>query len=163
MVSEQNRVAAGPSQGTTKSTLTFSPDPVLQDQPVATAPAFTALSPAEQTDYTAEITDRLYRWAAAWTEGDVVQYLSYYLPNTSPISGRSYNSWVRERRQRIFPNRNIRVDVSNVEITQLDDNTVITQFNQRYSAKDYNDFSRKQLVWVNRGGNWFINKEVSVD
>jgi len=109
-----------------------------------------------------EITARLSDWAKAWESGDVDTYFSYYAPNYSPTN-QSRKSWMRNRRQRINPEKSIQITISEIRVSQINNpDKLITRFLQKYQAKSYRDSTYKELHWQKREGKWIIVREKSL-
>ncbi len=103
----------------------------------------------------------LDRWSAAWSNGDLESYLSFY--DTSFKSGKfaTKSEWEENRRQSISPERVIEVLISDVQIALKDHKTVVeATFNQKYTAKEYKDNTEKQLLLNRVGNDWKITSEI---
>ena len=126
----------------------------------ATAPA--SQSPKSSGSLESELSDRLTAWAEAWSSGDVARYLSFYSAEFVPENGLSRESWERQRRQRIAPEKAIRVEIEKPVITVIGPNEVRVEFRQNYSSGALADLSDKTLEFRKTGGRWSIVRERAV-
>lgn len=110
----------------------------------------------------AQISDRLQGYVAAWSAGDAKKYLSYYFPARSPIRGLSFEGWRDQRLSKIFPERNISIEIDEIQIVSIDESRAISVFRQSYSAKNYRDKTTKQLTWLKQNGEWYIRHEIAL-
>jgi hypothetical protein len=109
-----------------------------------------------------EVRGRLLDWAAAWSAGDADSYISFYVPDYSPPDS-SRKSWLRDRRRKITPARNIRVTLSIQDMLIDDESRTITAiFEQDYAARNYHDTVRKQMIWLLQNGHWRIQEERTI-
>ena len=125
-------------------------------------PSSTATLPASNDPLAAEISRRLEGYIAAWSNGDAAKYLSFYFPSRSPIRGLSFDSWREQRLSKIFPERDISIQIDEVQILPIDESQAIAVFKQAYSAKNYSDNTTKQLTWLKQDGEWYIRHEIAL-
>jgi tetratricopeptide (TPR) repeat protein len=151
------------------------PAPPEETGPPPTGPAEIATTPAPAALQTAaepvaegrdlalqEARRRLLDWAAAWSAGDADSYISFYVPDYSP-PGSSRKSWLRDRRRKITPARDIRVTLSIQDVLINDASQAITAiFAQDYISRNYHDKVRKQMIWVHKNGQWCIQEERTI-
>lgn len=105
----------------------------------------------------------LDQWRRAWEEGDLNRYLSFYADNFLPANGDSRAEWESQRISRVSPERGINVNLSNIEIFFLQDqSTARAVFEQAYQARNYSDQSRKELMLTNKGNRWYIVGEQEI-
>lgn len=95
----------------------------------------------------------------AWQKGDVNAYLSFYWPEMSPTAGKTYETWRKEREQRVRPEKQIEVSISGVRAKMQDNGDIITTFTQRYSSKGYSDKTKKKVTWRMHSNRWLIVSE----
>ena len=130
--------------------------------PVATTsdPALnqTDSSPTAAVEKT--LRDRLAAWVAAWSGRDVAAYLAFYRADFLPESGASREAWAKQRASRIARANEIQVDVRDVRFAISGDKAT-ADFVQGYVSDSYRDTTSKSLEWVNEGGQWGIQREVS--
>jgi hypothetical protein len=109
-----------------------------------------------------EITQRLFAWAKAWSAGNADKYINYYTPDYS-AAGMSRKQWLNNRKQRISPDKNIQVEITEIDIRLVQKNKkIITFFKQSYRSIHYEDISKKQLKWQKINGEWFISLEKTI-
>ena len=121
------------------------------EKPVEEAPA----SPA------AEIEAFVRHWAAAWSRQDVDDYLSHYAIDFLPADGSSRIVWAAQRRERLTRPKSISVEISDLQITALDDGRARVGFEQAYRASHYQDQVDKTLELTREDGAWKIVREVN--
>ncbi len=111
---------------------------------------------------TLKIERRMQGYLAAWSAGNAEAYLSYYYPDRSPVRGQGFERWKEERQRKIFPERNISVSMSDLQIMPIDNSQAIAVYRQSYSASNYRDETTKQLTWLKQGGEWYIRYEAAL-
>lgn len=124
-----------------------------------TAPATVAATPLAAPDAAAVATvnERVQGWAEAWTAKDVERYLGFYSPTFAPARS-THARWEADRRRMLSKPGPIEVRVANVQ-TSVQQNAVVTRFNQTYRSEGFNDASAKALTWQQSNGEWVIVAE----
>lgn len=84
-------------------------------------------------------------WAAAWQHQDFDQYLSYYSKNFSPEPPLTYDTWVKQRRQRIVGVGEIHLKLSQLQVSCTGNKASIS-FVQDYSLGGYQFKNSKRVV-----------------
>ncbi len=75
----------------------------------------------------------------------------------------SRKQWLNNRKQRISPDKNIQVEITEIDIRLVQKNKkIITFFKQSYRSIHYEDISKKQLKWQKINGEWFISLEKTI-
>jgi tetratricopeptide (TPR) repeat protein len=109
-------------------------------------------------------TDAVYEvvvvWAKAWGRKDVNAYLNMYSTSFRPVSGESYQSWAKERRDRIEGKRRISVSLESPTVVVKGD-TAVVKFRQIYEADSLSANSRKVLKLNKVQGSWKIVEETT--
>lgn len=109
-------------------------------------------------------TDAVYAvvaaWAKAWGRKDVNTYLNMYSTSFRPVSGESYQSWAKERRDRIEGKRRISVALESPTVVVKND-TATVKFRQIYEADNLSANSRKTLKLNKTQGYWKIVEETT--
>ncbi len=100
------------------------------------------------------------RWAAAWQEQRVDDYLDSYSEEFFPPDS-SRAEWTGQRRQRISTPESIEVTISDLRVS-LDQGVAHARFRQSYRADHYSDVVDKRLVFELEEGNWKIVEETSL-
>ncbi|MFK5894062.1 MAG: hypothetical protein QM504_12645 [Pseudomonadota bacterium] len=104
----------------------------------------------------------LDKWLIAWSKGNVDSYITFYSKDFSPAN-KTRIQWIANRKQRIKPEKKIRITLSELEFNVIrKDKTIRSQFMQKYSSIHYSDFSKKQLIWKNINGTWQISSERTI-
>lgn len=104
--------------------------------------------------------NRTNSWAKAWENKDVNSYIAFYSPAFKPEEG-SYESWVNNRRDRIARAQQIDIEISELQVIPSFDkpDEYEISFIQDYSAKNYQERSKKILTWKESKGVWQIIRE----
>lgn len=97
-------------------------------------------------------------WAKAWSDKNMGGYLKAYDSRFETPSGQNRKAWEQERRDRILPKSNIRVQLSKMAI-HTQGSVATVRFVQSYQADQLNVSSRKTLTLAKRGNQWLITQE----
>jgi len=111
-----------------------------------------------------DMNDRLERWRDAWQTGLADYYLDFYSENFQPSGNLTLAEWVEQRKFRISPDKAIKIQLSNFEISfsnEMNLSTVL--FDQQYSSQGYSERSRKKTIWVKEESEWKIISEAQVE
>ena len=120
-------------------------------------PADALANDKSSTDRSKQVTDKLAGWLKAWEQQDVNTYLSFYSNKFKTLKG-SYAMWRNTRHRALKANKNLSIQVSNIQTSQ-NKNIIELNFIQRFNSKKYSDVGIKELVWIKTGGDWKILKE----
>jgi hypothetical protein len=85
-------------------------------------------------------------WANAWVEHDMERYFDAYAASISPLENIEYTQWKNSRIARLTQSRDIKVNITMIEIKPLSENNIGVQFIQQYASQGYSDNIIKQLV-----------------
>ncbi len=118
-------------------------------------------TPTVSSSSTGAFTAAVQTWADAWSNQDVDGYINSYVPNYSP-DGLSNSAWQAQRNQRLTKPTYIKVTLANLSATQLNANTAIVTFNQRYESNTYQDMTNKEITLVRIQNSWKISSERSL-
>jgi len=123
-------------------------------------PADALANDKSSTDRSKQVTDKLAGWLKAWEHQDVNTYLSFYSNKFKTLKG-SHAKWRNTRHRALKANKNLSIQVSNIQTSQTSQNKNIIEINfiQRFNSKKYSDVGIKELVWINDGSDWKILKE----
>jgi hypothetical protein len=131
---------------------------------VASGPTPAAISlPIEAKAKTADIKDieRLVQgWSRAWSTKDVAGYLGYYSPDYFPGDVASRPDWEQQRQDRLTRPKSIKVQVDQLKVEVIDEQTASAVFLQRYRSDRISDTVRKQLRMKLQNGHWMIIEEI---
>jgi len=100
-------------------------------------------------------------WARAWSAKDAKAYIDYYTATYAP-AGVSRSDWIRQRHDRINKPKQIKVSISNVQVYDMDKQSIRIQLQQDYESDRYHDLSRKEFLLAQQNGKWKIYKERSL-
>ena len=120
-------------------------------------PADVLANDNSSTDPSKQVTDKLAGWLKAWEHQDVNTYLSFYSNKFKTLKV-SHAQWRNNRHHALKANKNLSIQVSNIQTSQ-NKNIIELNFIQRFNSKKYSDVGIKELVWIKTGGDWKILKE----
>ena len=112
-------------------------------------PADALANDKNSTDRSKQVTDKLAGWLKAWEHQDVNTYLSFYSNKFKTPKG-SHAKWRNTRQRALKANKNLSIQVSNIQTSQ-NKNIIELNFIQRFNSKKYSDVGIKELVWINDG------------
>lgn len=110
----------------------------------------------------AEVVKMVGDWAQAWAANDLSAYMAAYASDFTPGRGMSKAKWEKQRSKRVAKRKDIKVDVSDMQVQLVDEKHAVAKFKQAYVAKSYRDNSQKTLSLVKVDDRWLIAKEESV-
>lgn len=116
--------------------------------------------PAVTVNENAALNEAMNRWRQAWSNKNVVSYLSFYGPDFVPPNGMSRQAWEGARHERISGKEKIDIAIQNLSI-QINDNTATAKFTQVYTDERLRLTDRKILVWQKLSGRWLIQRETT--
>ena len=106
-----------------------------------------------------QVTDKLARWLKAWKYQDVNTYLSFYSDKfKAPKGSRTKSKWRNSRYRALKTNKNISIQLSNLQINSSK-KTIELNFIQEFNSDKYSSVGIKELVWEKTGSDWKIVKE----
>lgn len=105
------------------------------------------------------IFDVIDRWAEAWISLDAETYISFYSKNYRPDDKTSHQDWVIDRKHRFNNQQWLKLGITGIVISKLDDNSYTATFEQRYKSNSFRDNIRKELVFIKEDTQWRINAE----
>ena len=97
-------------------------------------------------------------WAKAWSDRDVVQFISYYATDYT-VPNKTRAEWLSDRRLKITNKKFIKVNVGAFKQQVLDDGNIQVDFVQSYRSDTIADTIRKRLTFKKFGVNWKIIAE----
>lgn len=115
---------------------------------------------ADPAEVSKSLIEKTNSWIKAWKNKDVNSYFAFYSPSFKPEEG-SYEAWLSNRRDRIARAQQIDIKISNLQVVPSFDvpDEYEISFVQDYSAKNYQERSRKVLTWKESKGVWQIIRE----
>jgi len=125
--------------------------------PPAEAKKANATTPANANE---AITAAVNKWAHAWSNKNLDQYLASYGASFKPAKGLSRQVWEQQRKERITKPAKISVEVSGLKI-ESDDSTAKAKFKQSYRADGTPIRTSKTLLMKRDGDNWYIVEEIA--
>ena len=121
-----------------------------------------AKAPVDTTaDDERSVNDAVSNWANAWSNQDVNKYLASYANNFKTPKGESRKAWEQQRRERISAPKSISVELSNQNVTIVDNNNAKVTFKQSYKGAGKAIRTDKTLLLKKENGNWLIEQEVA--
>ena len=106
---------------------------------------------------TEQINAKLASWLKAWEDQDVNAYLSFYSDKFKAPKG-SRTKWRSSRYRALKANKNISIQVSNLQINSSK-KIVELNFIQEFNSDKYSSIGIKELIWKKIGNDWKILKE----
>ncbi len=103
------------------------------------------------------------KWARAWSEQRVEDYLALYARNFRPPDGMRRGVWEEQRRQRISTPASITINVEQLEVVTVASRAAVATFVQHYRSETYQDRVPKLLDLVREAGEWRILEERLVE
>lgn len=131
-------------------------EPVKEPAKPAVKEPAKAAPPSEQD----AVIKAVERWAAAWSNNDVDDYLARYAPSFKTPDGESRKAWEAERRTRIAKPRKIEIKIEAPKVTFKDANTANVSFRQHYRSNTFKSSAGKTLVMIRSGDKWLIQQEL---
>jgi len=104
----------------------------------------------------------LKRWALAWSNQDVDDYLTFYGEQFIPPAGKKRAAWETERRIRLLKPKEITVSLGNFQLTALDNNRVQVETVQNYQSDIFTDRTKKIFDLLHTENGWKILRERSL-
>jgi len=110
-----------------------------------------------------QVLNMVEQWRLAWEQGNSDRYLEFYGLDFTPRQGISRDRWQRQRRERVAPNKQIRLFLTDLRV-QLDlpNDTARVRFQQGYQSATYQDESIKELQLNRIANQWYIAAEVEL-
>jgi Flp pilus assembly protein TadD len=143
--------------------------PPVPAQTTAPAPA-TAPSPkaaqapisdkAPSADAQAAVLAQLSKWQVAWAGKEVDSYLGFYAKSFAPAK-LNRTAWQADRRVKLNKPGPIQVNIVEPSF-ELEGGVLKVTFNQEYTSSNFRDKTRKRMDWVQEGGEWRIQREVTL-
>jgi tetratricopeptide (TPR) repeat protein len=107
-----------------------------------------------------EVLEALNRWAKAWSDQDMKNYLASYGDDFKTPSGASRKVWEAERRARIEGKSRITVKIDSPQVS-ISSDTATVRFRQTYLSDRLNNIAAKTIVFSKQDGKWMIQQEKS--
>ncbi|HEY8354916.1 MAG TPA: tetratricopeptide repeat protein [Methylophilaceae bacterium] len=115
-------------------------------------------SSATEIDEDAALRSRVNAWRQAWAEKRIDDYFDFYA--TGFTGGfDSHDAWRKQRRERINAARDLRIEISDMDVQRPDDERATVSFTQRYRTATYRDEGRKTLQLRKIDNEWRITDE----
>lgn len=149
-LADANKAAAQPAQAASAN------QAGQAKEPVSTAKAAERDSSAAAS---AAIQGVVQAWAKAWEGQNMPAYFAVYSADFKPADGSSLAQWKQQRTQRIVGRPTITVQLRNMRVSDLRDNTATVRFHQTYSAGAFKATTQKTLAMKKEGGQWRILNE----
>lgn len=131
------------------------------DSKPASPPEKAPAASAEEAELTQAATQALQMWAQAWEKKDMDRYVKSYVPGFTPSDGKSHAEWVKDRQDRILSKGQIKIQISQVEATLVNKNTIKLRYRQNYQSDKLKVSSVKLIEMKLQDQRWLITKERS--
>lgn len=135
------------------------PPPVKTETPPKPIEKEQVAAPKEKNPNSAAVTEAVEVWAKAWSKRDVDAYLAAYSPKFKPSGNESHAAWEKSRRERVTAPKKIAVELSDLQIKELDPKHYQASFRQSYRSDTFSSRTHKVLELVQSGHNWLIIEE----
>lgn len=132
------------------------PAPEVAQQDSQSTPSAPAVSDQQEA-----VLKSVRRWAKAWADQDVQDYLDSYADNFYPGKNLSLQQWRSERRDRVSSPAHISVELVDPKVRIGEDGRARVTFKQNYSADNYSDKVSKTLILKQVKNRWLIERESS--
>jgi tetratricopeptide (TPR) repeat protein len=123
--------------------------------------ATVAKEPAIKKDSSAEVTQTVMAWAAAWSSQNTGQYLSFYANDFKTPGRETRAAWEALRKKRLSTPKFIHVGIRIKTISFADSAHATVKFLQSYRASNFKAYGNKTLQMVKSGDKWLIQEEYS--
>ena len=131
------------------------------DSKPASPPEKPPAASAEEAELIQAATQALQMWAQAWEKKDMDRYVKSYVPGFTPSDGKSHAEWVKDRQDRILSKGQIKIQISQVEATLVNKNTIKLRYRQNYQSDKLKVSSVKLIEMKLQDQRWLITKERS--
>ncbi|HJX34375.1 MAG TPA: hypothetical protein VJ373_04295, partial [Desulfatiglandales bacterium] len=105
-----------------------------------------------------EVEDFIYSWKDAWEKEDLNKYILCY-DKDFQSRGMDLAQWEEHRKTLNEKYRSLKIEISDLKIKRISDNSAKATFTQNYSADSYKDIGNKELLLVKDSQDWKIKKE----
>ena len=133
----------------------------LIEREITTADITKAETPAveKQEAYNIkDVEDFIYSWKDAWEKEDLNKYILCY-DKEFQSRGMDLAEWEEHRKALNEKYRSLKIEISNLNIKRISDNSAKATFLQNYRADSYKDIGNKELLLLKDGKDWKIKKE----
>ena len=108
----------------------------------------------------AAVLAQLGKWQAAWAGKEIDAYLGFYAKGFTPVK-LNRAAWEADRRVKLNKPGTIQVNIVEPSF-ELDGGVLKVSFAQEYTSSNFRDKTRKRLDWVQDGGEWRIQRELTL-
>lgn len=106
---------------------------------------------------TLEITEFLNSWKESWENKDLTQFFSFY-DSSFYVDSSSHDEWVKIKSKNISNQKNIHIELYNIETKSLN-NEIVVSFVQKYKSRNVHSKDRMSFVIKKVDSHWkFIRK-----
>jgi len=119
-----------------------------------------AEKPEPKADVEQAVKDAVEKWAKAWSNQNVEDYLSAYADDFKTPNGESRSEWEKTRKVRIRKPATIQVEVLSPKV-EVDGNRATVSFKQNYQAGGNSMRTSKTLHLHKSGERWLITQELA--
>ncbi len=131
-------------------------DQILEKSGTPAAPT-TSAAPAVDESISRFVDD----WAAAWATQNLDAYFAAYADQFEPAKSLSKTDWQAQRSKKIGAQKEIRIDIADLKLINLNGDNAQIQFRQTYRSASHRDTTIKSLDLVKVNGKWRIARESS--
>ncbi len=98
-------------------------------------------------------------WSDAWMNKNLELYFSYYV-NDFAGQFADAKAWRQSRKSKILNAQQLKIELSDIQFVNRNDDTVEVSFIQNYQSGSYKDSGRKLLYMKKIKGRWLVTQEV---
>ena len=115
--------------------------------------------PGEQVAYSLkEVESFIFSWKEAWEKEELEKYILCYDKNFQS-RGMDLIAWENHRKRLNEKYRSLKIDLRDLKINRISEESASVTFTQHYSADSYKDVGYKELVIIKKDNDWKIREE----
>ena len=100
----------------------------------------------------------IFSWKDAWEKEELEKYILCYDENFQS-RGMDLIAWENHRKRLNEKYRSLKIDIRDLKINRISEDSASVSFTQYYSADSYQDIGNKELVIIKKDNDWKIKEE----
>ncbi|MEC7885822.1 MAG: tetratricopeptide repeat protein [Pseudomonadota bacterium] len=113
-------------------------------------------------DQEESVSNLVTSWSKSWEEKKLDKYFKCYLDNYKAKNYSKHSEWKKDREQRIKNKKNIKIEITDLNIIILNEKNSLIEFQQNYKSDSFNDKVTKHLILIKHKDGWKIAGEYIV-
>jgi len=105
-----------------------------------------------------EVENFIYSWKDAWEKEDLTRYILCY-DKGFKSRGMDLAAWEEHREDLNEKYSSLTIEINDLKIKRISDNSAKVTFTQNYRADSYKDAGNKELVLIKTDKDWKIKEE----